>query len=840
MSSENINEPPPDHDARIEQAEARTEQAESRTEQAKTRTEQAEARTEQAEIRTEQAEIRTEQAETRTEQAKSRTEQAEIRTEQAETRSEQAIHASELRYRRLFETAQDGILILDAGTGQVVDANPFMKDLLGYSLEEFLGKKLWEIGPFKGEAASKLTFAELQRTDRLRYESLPLETKDGLRVEVEFISSAYQVEQQHLIQCNIRDITGRRKTEQQLLWRTAFFEAQVHSAIDGILIVDNEGRKILQNQRMVNLWKMPAEFAEKIDDHGPLEWVTQQTKNPQEFARKVAHLHTHPNEVSQDEIELANGIFFDRSSAPVRGEDGKDYGRIWSFRDITERKRTEARFRRLVDSNAQGVFFWNNKGEITVANDAFLNLVRYTREELEAGRVGWWSMTPMEYADLDRRALAEMAIHGVCPPYEKEFIRKDGSRVPVLIGAATFEDLAEEGVCFVLDLSERKKLEHQFLRAQRMESIGTLAGGIAHDLNNILSPILMSIELLKETATDPQAGFILKTIETSARRGADIVRQVLSFARGMEGERIEVRLDSLLRDLENIIKDTFPKDIQLQFSLPDDAWSIMGDPTQVHQILLNLCVNARDAMPEGGRLSVTVENCLLDQNNVNMNLHAKPGRYVNISVADTGTGIPKDLLDKIFEPFFTTKELNKGTGLGLSTVTAIVKSHEGILNVYSEPNKGTVFKVYLPANETLGEAQAEQPEESSLPRGNGEVILMIDDEPSIITLTSQTLKAFGYQVLTARDGAEAVALYAQHWGTIAVVLTDMMMPLMDGVAVIRVLTRINPAVKIIAASGLSANGSSAKVAASSVKYFLTKPYTAGTLLKTLRMALDEA
>jgi PAS domain S-box-containing protein len=832
MGTKDVATTVPEHDARIEQAEARTEQAETRTEQAKTRTEQAEKRTEEAEIRTEQAE-------TRTEQAKTRTEQAETRTEQAETMSEQAIHASELRYRRLFETAQDGILILDADSGQVVDANPFMKDLLGYSQEEFLGLKLWEIGPFKGEAASKIAFAELQRTDRLRYEGLPLETKDGLRVEVEFISNAYYVDDKRLIQCNIRDITERKKSEEQLRWKTAFFEAQVNSALDGILVVDSEGKKILQNQRMVDLWNIPSELAEELDDQRQLDWVTNQTKNPQEFARKVAYLHTRPNEISQEEVELTNGKFFDRYSAPVRGKDGKDYGRIWSFRDITERKQTEARFRRLVDSNVQGVVFWNTKGEITDANDAFLKLVRYSREDLEAERISWVAMTPLEYADLDRRALEELAATGVYAPYEKEIIRKDGSRVPILIGAAAFEDNPSEGVCFVLDLSERKKLEHQFLRAQRMESIGTLAGGIAHDLNNILAPIMMSIELLRETATDPQSTVILKTIQTCAKRGADIVRQVLSFARGIEGERVEVRLETLLDDLENIIKDTFPKDIRLEFMMPNDIWTILADPTQVHQILLNLCVNARDAMPNGGNLTVSVENCLLDGQFVAMHIPAKPGRYVNISVADTGVGIPRDLLDKIFEPFFTTKELNKGTGLGLSTVMAIVKSHEGAMNVYSEPGKGTIFKIYLPAAETCSVTQPEPPEADSLARGNGETILMVDDEPSIITVTSKTLQSFGYKILSATDGAEAIALYAQHRHEIAVVLTDMMMPVMDGSAVIRVLTRMNPAVKIIAASGLSSNGGAVKVSSAGVKHFLTKPYTAGTLLKTLRMILDE-
>jgi CheY-like chemotaxis protein len=317
------------------------------------------------------------------------------------------------------------------------------------------------------------------------------------------------------------------------------------------------------------------------------------------------------------------------------------------------------------------------------------------------------------------------------------------------------------------------------------------------------------------------------------------VRQVLSFARGLEGERTELQPKHLLTDLEHIIKDTFPKDIRLQFCIPNDTWTILGDPTQVHQILLNLCVNARDAMPDGGSLIVTVQNSVLDEHYAAMNIHAKAGRYVNITVTDSGTGMAPGVVDKIFEPFFTTKEVNKGTGLGLSTVMAIVKSHEGHVNVYSEPGKGTAFNIYLPAMEISSAARQEQSEESVLPRGNGETILVIDDEASILTITSQTLQAFGYRVLTAMDGADGVAVYAEHKNKIAVVITDMMMPIMEGPNVIRAMIRINPAVKIIAASGLNANGSLAKATGSGVKHFLAKPYTAGTLLRIMRVILDE-
>ena len=316
------------------------------------------------------------------------------------------------------------------------------------------------------------------------------------------------------------------------------------------------------------------------------------------------------------------------------------------------------------------------------------------------------------------------------------------------------------------------------------------------------------------------------------------MRQVLSFSRGMEGERIEVQAAHLLKDVEIIIKDTFPKDIRLQFFIPSDIWTIFGDPTQVHQIILNICVNARDAMPDGGSLTIAVENSVLDEQYVAMNSQALPGRYVQISVADSGTGMPPELIERIFEPFFTTKEINKGTGLGLSTVMAIVKSHGGIVNVYSELGKGTTFKIYLPATESPSERHDKLVQLVNLPRGSGETILVIDDEASILTITRQTLEAFGYEVLTAVDGADAVGIYAQRREGIAVVLTDMAMPIMDGAATIHALRRINPAVKIIAASGLDANGGTTKGTKANVTYFLAKPYTAETLLRTLRTALD--
>jgi PAS domain S-box-containing protein len=507
--------------------------------------------------------------------------------------------------------------------------------------------------------------------------------------------------------------------------------------------------------------------------------------------------------------------------------------------DITEQRRVEARFRRLVDANVQGVYFWNTNGETTGANDAFLRMVGYTRADLDAGRIRWRDMTPPELVEQDRRALNELRATGVCVPFEKEFIRQDGSRVPIFVGPAMFEDNRDEGFCFVLDLSERKRLEEQILRAQRVESIGTLAGGIAHDLNNILGPIMLAVGLLKSESDAPKTDAILQMVADSAQRGADMVRQVLSFARGLEGRRTEVQPKLLFKELENIVKDTFPKDIQLRFSVPNDTWPLLGDPTQLHQILLNLCVNARDAMPDGGCLAISAENHIVDEHWAKIGKQAKPGRYVCITVADTGTGISREIIPRIFEPFFTTKEPNRGTGLGLSTVMSIVKSHDGIANVYSECGKGTSFKVHLPAMLTFSEEQLSQSRQIEVPRGSGETILVVDDEISILAITAQTLEHFGYRVLSAHDGREAVAIYGEKKNEIAVVLTDMMMPLMDGSTLISVLQKINPAIKIVRSSGFYSHGSGNSLLEAGVKHFLAKPYTAETLIMTIRAVLDE-
>jgi len=512
-------------------------------------------------------------------------------------------------------------------------------------------------------------------------------------------------------------------------------------------------------------------------------------------------------------------------------------------RDVTERKRTEDKIAEqaaVLDKARDAIAIRDLGGNILFWNKGAERLYGWTHGEV-IGR----NITSTIYADVSifEEASRDVVQHGEWSGEIRQFT-KDRRELIIEAHWTLLRDkhgLPKSVLAINTDITEKKAIEAQLARAQRIESIGTLAGGIAHDLNNILTPILTSIELLKLMEGNPRARHILETIETNSRRGADIVRQVLSFARGISGKRLEIQPKRLLKDIETLIHDTFPPNIRLDLSLPKDGWPVLGDPAQLHQLLLNLSLNARDAMPGGGTLKISGENVVLDLAHVAKFPNARPGRYVAITVADSGQGIPSEAIDKIFEPFFTTKEIGKGTGLGLSSVVAIARSHEGFVDVHSEPGRGTTFTIYLPVTEVVPTPKlTDSGTLASFPRGTGETILVVDDEPSILTVTCDTLESFGYRTLTARDGAEAVGIYQEHADEVAVVLTDMTMPVMDGPATIRNLMKLDPEVKIIPSSGFMTNERAYKASMANHKYFLPKPYTAEKLLKTVRAILDEA
>ncbi len=493
------------------------------------------------------------------------------------------------------------------------------------------------------------------------------------------------------------------------------------------------------------------------------------------------------------------------------------------------------RYRIVFDSNPLPMWIYDPETlDFLAVNEASVKHYGYTREEFLR-----MTAKDIRLAE-DVPALLEVITQSPgqrSQPRQSRHRTKGGMLIDVeVISHDLILDSRPARLVISSDITEKKRVEANMLRSQRLESLGTLAGGIAHDLNNVLSPINMSVFLLRSKVTDRHGQEILDTLEEMVERGTNMVKQVVSFAKGAEGERMALNPKRVLKEIVAVLKDTFPKSIEIKYRATDDLSPVNGNPTQLHQVMMNLCVNARDAMPQGGTITVTAEPATLDEHYARMVPDAKPGRYVLITVTDTGAGIQPQIIDRIFDPFFTTKEPGKGTGLGLATSLGIVRNHGGFINVYSEAGKGTEFKVYLPALDaahTLSE-ESERPEP---PAGSGELILVVDDEAAILHITKGTLEAFGYLVLTASDGEEAIALFMENREKVKAVLTDMVMPLMDGAALIRELRKFNPQLPIIASSGLSDLGKGEEARSLGVQKFLPKPYTAEKLLWALREAL---
>ncbi len=514
--------------------------------------------------------------------------------------------------------------------------------------------------------------------------------------------------------------------------------------------------------------------------------------------------------------------------------------------DITARKlavenlvQSEEKYRRLFEESTDGLFISTVDGKILDANPALVKMMGYdSKEEVLA-----LDVTNDIYANESERErlLKMLESEGFVENFETVEKKKDGQKINVLLNVTAVRD--NEGNISMIrgltrDITKQRQLEQQFLRAQRMESIGTLAGGIAHDLNNVLSPIMMGIGMLKKSVRNEEGQKILHTLEVSTQRGSDLVKQVLAFARGVSGERVLLMIGHLIREMQTIVQQTFPKSIHFRSEVSRTLWQVSADATQMHQVLMNLSVNARDAMPNGGVLTMNAENLMMDATYALMNIHATAGPHVVLTVTDTGVGIPSELLNNVFEPFFTTKEIGKGTGLGLSTVHSIVKSHGGYITVYSEVGKGTTFRVYLPAVTTVEEKKSSV-DSNQLPAGHGELILVVDDESSIREICRSILEAYGYKVLLAVDGTDAVVQYTHNMNDIRLVITDMMMPFMDGHATIRALSKIDSQVRIIATSGLS--GQEKVIAESDLQIvgFLAKPYTASKLLHVVANGLKQ-
>ncbi len=500
--------------------------------------------------------------------------------------------------------------------------------------------------------------------------------------------------------------------------------------------------------------------------------------------------------------------------------------------------KSEKKFRAFFDESSDFMALLQLDGQFIEANQTLLEFSNLTLADI-AGKylweMDWWKSGDKTQTQKD---IVLQVLKGESVRCEIDLLGKDKSARTIDFSLKPFRD--EIGKIIMLrlegrEITEKKQLEAQVFHLQRLESIGMLASGIVHDINNILTPVLGIAHLLKSSYrdTDVKTHKLLDILETNVKNGAKLVQQVLSYSRPVRGKRTEIQIGKLISEVKDFTQSSFPESIKIHTHIPPNLWLIRGDVTQLHQVVMNLCINARDAMPKGGRLSISADNLFLDENYVRICPDAKTGAYIEITVLDVGNGIHPEILDQIFEPFFTTK-LDGGTGLGLSTVKTIVKNHGGFINLYSKAGEGTIFKIYLPALQQEPDIQAL---EETLPAGNGELILIVDDEPTICNITKTTLEAYGYRALIATDGFEAIALYAQHKHEIKTVLMDITMPLINSENAIYMLRKMNPQIQTIALSGFNCVSQRVIAIENGVQAFLPKPYTTERLLQTVHQVI---
>jgi len=638
----------------------------------------------------------------------------------------------------------------------------------------------------------------------------------------------------------LRDISERIRAAERLVCSESQIRNILDTAMDGIISIDSQQKIVLFNAAAEAMfgWGVEQVLGQKIDFLIPDRFRAKHRDQVEQFGRGAVQSRRMGAQrtiaalrASGEEFQIEASI----SKASLNGET------IFTVivRDVTEavtyRQQIEQQSQ-MLDQVSDAVSVHDLQGRITYWNEAAHRLFGWASEEI----LGKNAFEVLYHGDpellpiIRRETEAGRAWSG-----ELTKVARSGTTLVVEHRRTILRDsngTITGYLCLDIDITERKKRERVAHRSQRLESIGTLAGGIAHDLNNVLTPLLMGANLLASGRVSANQQGLLQTMVASAHRGADLVKQLLSFAGGIQGQRSPVRMDKLIAEVRGLLEHTFPKSIRIQTAAAVNCPPVVGDATELTQILMNLCINARDAMPNGGTLMIEATAIVLNGNASQMHPDAHPGTYTLVKVVDTGCGMSAAVLDRIFDPFFTTKEVGKGTGLGLATTQGIVKNHGGFIIVYSELGRGSTFSIYLPASLTPVSAD-DATNTLSAASGCGRTVLVVDDEAFILKLASITLTSAGFRVLTAADGSAAIELFRQHHREIACVLLDMMMPGLDGLQTLDELRKIDPSISIIACSGLRTAQREAEALERGAKAFLPKPYSDDQLLQTLSVLL---
>jgi PAS domain S-box-containing protein len=781
-------------------------------------------------------------------------------TERAQ--AQEALKKSQGAYRGYFEMGSLGMCVTSPEKGWL-EVNERLCQMLGYSKAELTGLTWAELTHPDDLTDDYQLFEEVLAGKRERYELDKRFIRKNGSVVYTALSVSCQRNAEGTVEyflASLQDITARKQADEALRKSETMLSEVINSVPQSIFWKDLHSIYLGCNEVFARIAGLsdPKSVVGKTDFDLP--WARENAEVYQADDQIVME-SGQPKRRYLESLQQSNGsrLWIETTKVPLRAADGGVNGVLGVFDDITKRRDSEKMLHlrgAALEAAANAIVITDRQGIIEWANPAFTTLSS-------------WELT--EALGKNPRELVKSGKHDAAfyqqmwdtilagRVWQGEVInrRKDGELrtesmtiTPVRDGQETISHF----IAIKQDITVQKAIEARMIQTQRIESIGTLASGVAHDLNNILSPMLLVAGMLKDTLREEGDLELVAMVQAGAKRGSEIVKQLLTFSRGQKGERIPVQLRHLVKEVAMVVRETFPREIELHLNLGNDLWTITADPTQLHQVLLNLCVNARDAMLKGGHLTIGAANVTLQEGTPGLAPGAHPGPYLAIKVHDTGHGIPPAIRHRIFDPFFTTKPLGMGTGLGLSTVLGVVQSHGGFVTVASEPDKGTTFTVYFPATDEvalpspLGTAATA---ESALPSPLGtaataevaksapsaHMILVVDDEPSIIRGSKILLELHGYRVITAVNGRDALIQYIQNQVQVRLVLSDLMMPVMNGINLVRALRALDPKLHIIMTSGLSDVLPTAALAELGVSNVLKKPYEPSLLIATVHHQL---
>jgi len=650
----------------------------------------------------------------------------------------------------------------------------------------------------------------------------------------------------------IEDITARKRGEEELEQSLSVLRATLESSTDGILVIDQNRRIVNYNRKFVEMWNIPQRIMLERDENSTVAFMLDRVEDYKDFQETLETTYDQPEVESFDILGLKDGRIVERYSKPQK-IGGKTVGRVWSFRDVTqrlraeeERRASEEKYRSLFEESKDVVFISTPDGKFLDINLAGVELFGYsTKEELLEVDIGHDL-----YVDSEARMIANELLAG--QGYLKDHLTraktKNGRDLIVLETTTAVKDLSGKVIAYrgiLRDVTEQYRLEEQLRQVQRMESVGTLAGGIAHDFNNILSIAIGYLARLEKQGVDPSTqAHTIDSIRKALSRGTGLVQQLLTFARKTSGVPEAVQVNEIVRELSTLLTETFPSSIRFEVNLGENLPLLLADPGQLQQAMMNLCINSRDAMIDilqagkaGGTL--TVETALVPADELRTNFPAAAeDQYILVRVEDTGMGMDEVTKGRIFEPFFTTKAPGKGTGLGLSVVYGIVEGHRGFIDVQSAVGKGTSISMYfpvLPVEEITSPAKLyAEPK-----RGSGEVVLLVEDEEMLLDLLQALLEENGYQVLTAKNGMEAVEVYKSHIEEISIVLSDMGLPKLGGWEAFRRMREMNPNIRCILASGYFDPDLRLDMIKEGAIDFVQKPYIPNVILARISEAIHD-